>query len=201
MLRITRRLRKARGPQGGPLTLAAALLGLAVGSGPAAGEIAKLLLPCKDGKLCAAYRASIKPPDGWRLDADAERRFNVQMLVPQGQTFDDAGAIIYAVVTYNPNNRSIADFVAEDQARWRAESADVKISALPDVARANGKPAFSLHHYELPTSTAQPFERVATTTDSDADGNGFLVGVVLSAKSMAALDAAEPAHLAILKAY
>jgi hypothetical protein len=53
----------------------------------------------------------------------------------------------------------------------------------------------------MPGWKAQPFERVATTADVDKDGNVFLVGVVLTATSMRALRAAEPAYLAILKGY
>ena len=37
--------------------------------------------------------------------------------------------------------------------------------------------------------------------DSDKDGNAFVVGLVLTAKSLKALNAAEAPHLAMLKAY
>ena len=180
--------------------LVATMAGLAA-SMPAGGEITKLLLQCKEGKLCPAYRASITAPEGWNFDRDAERRLNLQVLVPKGSSFDDAGAVIYATVTYNPKNRSVADYIADDQAKWRAKAADVKIAPLADVPRAGGREAFRLYLYEMPSSSVQPFERVATATDSDKDGNGFLVGIVLSAKSMAALNEAEPAYLAVLKAY
>ena len=53
----------------------------------------------------------------------------------------------------------------------------------------------------MPSRKAQPFERVATSGDVDKDGNAFLVGVVLTATSMKALKAAEPAYLTILKGY
>jgi hypothetical protein len=188
---------------GNVLRRASMLVAMAAGlaSAPAGGEVTKLLLQCKEGKLCPAYRASITAPQGWTFDRDAERRLNVQVLVPKGSTFDDAGAVIYASVTYNPKNRSVADYIADDQAKWRAKAADVKIAALDDVPRASGKEAFRLYHYEMPSSTVQPFERVATAIDSDKDGNGFLVAIVLSAKSMAALSDAEPAYLAVLTAY
>jgi hypothetical protein len=185
------------------LRRASMLVAMATGlaSAPAGGEITKLLLQCREGKLCPAFRASIAAPQGWSFDRAAERRLNVQVLVPKGRTFEDAGAVIYATVTYNPKHRSVADYIADDQAKWRAKAADVKIAPLPDVPRAGGKEAFRLYHYEMPSSTVQPFERVASALDSDKDGNGFLVGIVLSAKSMAALSEAEPAYLAVLKAY
>jgi len=37
--------------------------------------------------------------------------------------------------------------------------------------------------------------------DSDKDGNAFVIGLVLTAKSLKALNAAEAPYLAMLKAY
>ena len=77
----------------------------------------------------------------------------------------------------------------------------MKIERLPDVARAASQEPFLQYQFEMPSRKAQPFERVAATSDVDKDGNAFLVGVVLTATSMKALKAAEPAYLTILKGY
>ena len=171
----------------------------AVGS-PAKSEITKFMRDC-GGKLCPYYRASVAVPQGWHEDQASSREMNVQIFVPKGRTFDNAGAVIYATVKFNRDKTPVATLVAEDHATWREKARDVKIEHLPDVARAAGQAPFLQYQFEMPSRKAQPFERVATTSDVDKDGNAFLVGLVLTATSMKALKAAEPAYLAILTGY
>jgi len=167
---------------------------------PAAAEVEKIMQVC-DGKLCPFFRASFAPPKGWIEDQENSRKMGIVIFVPRGQTFHSAGAIIYATARFNRDKKPIADFIEQDQARWREKAKDVKITGLPQVERANGKEAFRYFEFEAPSMKAQPFERVATVSDNDNDGNTFVVGLVLTAKSAKALSAAEPAYLAMLKAY
>ena len=180
--------------------VAVAALAVAQAIMPAAAEVEKLMLVC-DGKLCPFFRASFAPPAGWVEDEQNGRKMGAVIFVPRGQTFHSAGAIIYATARFNRDKKPIADFIEQDQARWRQKAGDVKITRLADVARAGGKDSFQYFQFEAPSMKAQPFERVATTSDNDKEGNAFVVGLVLTAKSMKALNAAEPAYLAMLKAY
>jgi hypothetical protein len=181
------------------LAVAVFLAVFAVGS-PAKSEIEKFIRDC-GGKLCPTFRASVTVPEGWQEDQAASRAMNVQILVPKGKTFENAGAVIYTTVKFNADKTPVATLVAEDHANWRKKARDVKIEQLPDVARAGGQEPFLHYQFEMPSRKTQPFERVATTADVDKDGNAFLVGVVLTATSIKALKAAEPAYLTILKSY
>jgi len=185
-----------------PLHLArvAAIWAVALASAPVAAEVEKIMQTC-DGKLCAFFRASFVPPDGWIEDKENSRKMGALIFVPRGQTFHSADAIIYATARFNRDKKPITDFIEQDQARWRDKAKDVKVTGLPQVERANGKEAFRYFQFEAPSMKSQPFERVATVADGDTDGNAFVVGLVLSAKSAKALSAAEPAYLAMLKAY
>ena len=167
---------------------------------PASAEIEKFVQPCEQ-KLCPFFRASLAIPKGWQEDQAATKKLNMQVLVPRGKTYDNAEAVIYATVTFNPEKKPIADFIAEDHARWRKSTPDVKISPLPDVVRTSGGEPFRVHEFQAPSRRGQPFERVATTTDTDKDGNPFLVGVVLTAESRKGLLGAAQAYLSVLKAY
>ena len=167
---------------------------------PAHAEIEKLLLHCEQ-TLCPCFRASLTVPNGWQEDTAATTKLKVRVLVPRGRTYDNAEALIYANVRFNPEKKSVADFIAEDEAHWRSSTPDAKITPLPDVVRANGKEPFRMREFEAPSRKSQPFERVATTTDTDKDGNAYLVGVVLTALSRKGLMAAEQAYLSVLKAY
>ena len=71
---------------------------------PAKSEIEKFMRVCS-GKLCPYYRASVAVPEGWQEDEGSSRAMNVQIFVPQGKTFDNAGAIIYTTVQFNRTRR------------------------------------------------------------------------------------------------
>jgi hypothetical protein len=167
---------------------------------PAQSEIEKFMLDC-GGKLCPYFQAPISIPKGWQEDKAATRKMNFQVLVPRGKTFSNAGAIIYVEVRYNAAKAPVESLVAEDHAFWRTKANDVKITQLPEIIRASGKPPFLYYQFEMPSRKSQPFERVATTSDTDKDGNSYIVAVVASARSMKALKEAEAASLSILKSY
>jgi len=167
---------------------------------PAHAEIEKFMHLC-DQKLCPSFRASITPPDGWVEDSEATRYFNAQFLLPQGVEFDDAPAKIYVVVRYNRNKQPISDFVPDAIADWQRRARDAKITRLDDLSRGDGKPAFERRRFEAKSLKEQGYELQAVTTDGDKDGNAFVVTITLSANSRKALEAAEPAYLAILRKY
>ena len=75
------------------------------------------------------------------------------------------------------------------------------VAVLDDLSRGDGKPAFVRHRFEAARLREQGYELQAVTTDSDNDGNEFLVTITLSADSRKALKAAEPAYMAILGKY
>jgi hypothetical protein len=167
---------------------------------PARATIEKIMNQC-DGKMCPFFRASIVIPDGWVEDKDATRYFNSQFLLPKGIDFEKAGAKIYVAVKYNRKKQPISDFMPENIADWRSRAKDVKITGLDDLSRGDGKPAFVRHRFEAGRLREQGYELQAVTTDSDNDGNEFIVTITLSANSREAEKAAEPAYLAILSKY
>jgi len=182
------------------LAAAFAFIGLLAGAAtPACAEIEKFMKQC-EGKLCAYYRASITIPEGWVEDKEATAYFNAQMLLPQGLEFEKAPAKIYAVVRYNRDKQPISDFMPDSIADWKSRAKDGKITTLDDFPR-RGKPAFVLHRFEAESLPEQGYELQSVTTDTDKDGNQFIVTITLSANTRDAFKAAEPAYLAILGKY
>ena len=57
------------------------------------------------------------------------------------------------------------------------------------------------HQFEARRLKEQGYELQAVTSDSDKDGNEYVITITLSANSQAALKAAEPAYRAILEKY
>lgn len=157
--------------------------------------------PCDHNKMCAFFRASITVPDGWVEDKEATAYFNAQFLLPKDVEFDNAQAKIYVIVRYNRNKQPIADFIPDAIADWQSRAKDARVTRLEDLPRGDGKPAFERRQFEAKSLKEQGYELQAVTTDGDKDGNAFIVTIALSANSRDALQAAEPAYLAILRKY
>jgi hypothetical protein len=153
------------------------------------------------GQACPSDNVSIYVPGGWMHDATAERRLRLTALVREGQSFTTTDAFILATVLANPDKRPIADYIAQNQAAFRARTSDLKIAPLADVARSGGKEGFRVFQYEKPSARTQRFERIATTTDIDKDGKSVLVTISLTADSLKSLEAAEQSYLEILRDY
>jgi hypothetical protein len=184
---------------GNALLIAALIL---CSTAAARAEVQKFLNPCSGQKLCASYALVLTPPDGWVVDAKASAENKVQILVPKGQSFASAEPLIYVQVFYQPDKaQTLADFARSSNARWLAANPKATITDLPAVERANGKPAFLRFAFNNPAKAQQAYEVGALGVDSDKDGNSFVLDVVMSGNSRAALDRADAAYSAFLKAH
>ena len=167
----------------------------------ARGEVQKFLNPCPGQQLCPSFRLVMTPPDGWVLDAEATKKYNVQMMVPKGKTFANAEPVMYVQVFYHRDKQqTLEDFARVSNERWLAENTKAKVSPLPPLPRDNGKAGFLRFAFENPGIPQQRYEMGAFGIDGDKDGNEFVLDVVMSADSKKALDGAEKDYLAFLKA-
>lgn len=167
-------------------------------SGTARAEVQKSMQIC-EGKLCPFFTLVLTPPADWDLDKAASEENRVQMLIPRGTNFHDARAVIYIRISAKDKNQPLSDFIRVSQERWRQSVTDTKISKLPAVERGNGKAAFEPFRYENPSRPQQPFELVAFGTDTDKDGNDFVLTVVVSGKDQKAIEQAQASYLELLR--
>jgi hypothetical protein len=182
-----------------PAALVAAAI-LFCGAGARA-EVQKFLNPCPGQQLCPSFRLIMTPPDGWVIDGPATKENDVQIMVPKGKTFANAEPLMYVQVFYHRDKQqTLEDFARVSNERWLAASAKSKITALPTVARGNGKPGFLRYLYENPTKAQQAYEMGAFGIDGDKDGNEFVLDVVMTGNSKKALDRAEKDYVGFLKA-
>jgi hypothetical protein len=179
-----------------------AVFGAQIVCGFARAEVQKFLNPCGSQRLCASYQLVLTPPDGWVLDKKASAENKIQIIVPKGQSFATAEPLIYVQVFYRSDKQqSPADFARAGNAAWLAARPNAKISELPAVDRANGEPAFLRFAFENPGKAQQAYEVGAVGIDSDKDGNEFFLDVVMTGNSKAALERADAAYIAFLKAH
>lgn len=151
--------------------------------------------PCPDG----LYGISLTISKGW--ERHPSKNPQVMILVPNGHCFycQSSGPFIELMVEFNSENKSLAEFTEEQQARWRANIPRGTIGRLPNVDRIDRRESFQVHQVE--DSRGRRFERMAITSEFDKRGNTLLVRVILGAGSRRALRRAEPAYLAVLQGY
>ena len=184
-----------------PATISAASLALLLGLGVNAhAEIRKHVLLC-DGQLCPFFEIILKAPDGWAEDKDASKQNNVQIVLPKGKNFRNAEALIYVKITAKDKNQPLSDFIKVSQDRWRKSVPDTRISKLANVERANGKPAFETYTYENPSRPQQAFEIAAFGIDTDAEGNDYVVQVVITGRAKKAIAQAEKPFQTLLRTH
>ena len=124
------------------------------------------------------------------------------MLVPKGKNFASAPALIYVQVFYHRDKeQTLDDFAKNSNERWLSHVLNAKIAPLPAVERTNGKAGFLRFAFENPRRAQQAYELGAFGIDNDADGNEFVLDVVMSGAAKAALEAAEKDYIAFLKAH
>ena len=180
-----------------PVTLFAAALIFC--SAAARAEVEKFLNPCSGQQLCPSFRLLLTPPDGWVLDQQATRRTTSRSSFPKAR-IATAEPLMYVQVFYHKDKQqSLADFARVSNERWLAASGNAKITDLPAVARANGKPGFLRFAYENPNKAQQAYEVGAFGIDSDKDGNEFVLDIVMTGSTKKALDRAENDYVGFLK--
>jgi len=124
------------------------------------------------------------------------------MLVPKGKTFATAPALIYVQVFYHRDKQqTLDDFAKVSNTRWLANVPNAKITPPPAVERTNGKAGFLRFAFENPSRSQQAYELGAFGIDNDADGNEFVLDVVMTGATKAAIEGAEKDYIAVLKAH
>jgi hypothetical protein len=154
-----------------------------------------------DKNLRPVFRLKFTPPEGWEANAEGTRHFGLPAYVPKGQTFHYAPAVIYIRVSYNENKRPIEAFIGVSQERWRNLVKDTQVTKVADEKRANSQPDFFVYRVYNPSHPQQAYEMLAYGVDKDKDGNDYFVMISITAMTQKAIDEAEAAYRAGLRAH
>jgi hypothetical protein len=179
--------------------LFAALLAL-VSTTSAMAEVEKFIQLGKDN-LRPIFRLKFTPPLGWEANAEGTKHFGLPAYVPNGQTFHYAPAVIYIRVSYNENKRPIEAFIEVSQERWRNAVKDTQVTKTANEKRANGMADFIVYRLHNPSLPQQAHEMLAYGVDKDKDGNDYFVMISITAMTQKAIDEAEAAYRAGLRAH
>jgi len=178
---------------------ALALVGwyLVAPSRPLSAEIYKLAIPSDRGfKLC--WWPQLQVPDGWVHDEGASRSSCSNVLVPKGQSFAQAPAVMYGRALYKPRipeTRSLDQLISGDKREFQKDLPGIVILPLSALKNGDGR-SLRCFSYSPPQSGKGSWEWTAYSEEGD-----FYLIFVLSANSEAALRTALPAFRRLIVTY
>ena len=161
----------------------------------ASAEIEKIATICGQ-EICFNWWPMLSEVEGWRHDRAASLSYGINAQVPDGKTFTDAEAVIYANALYKPrkpNTKSLSDLIADDKQQILASTPDIEIAEADALSTQDGQVLESFTH--KPRSTGR-WERIAYGEEDD-----FYLIFAVSAKTIQGLEGAMNAYLRFVNQY
>ncbi len=167
------------------------LLSLAV----QAAEIEKRAQLCHTG-ICLYWWPKLPQIKGWHQDQDFSYRYGVDALAPNGFTFSNAVAVMYANAAYKPRDpgtKSLQMFIADDQNGFRSSDPGIEITEVRSLANGDGvkMPSFIF----VPKAKGN-WEQVTYGEEGD-----YYLTFVLSSRSQIGFRKARDAYRELISGY
>jgi hypothetical protein len=181
---------------------ALALLGwcLMVPSRPVSAEIYKLAIPSDQG-FTFYWWPQLQVPDGWVHDEGASRSTDSNMLVPKGQSFAHAPAVMYGEALYKPRmpeTRSLDQLINDDKRKFQNHLPGIVILPIPALKNGDGRSLRCFSYSPPPQSDSKGSSWEWTAYSEEGD---FYLIFVVSANNEASLKTAIPDFRRLIATY
>jgi hypothetical protein len=103
-------------------------------------EIYKLAVPSDKG-FELYWWPVMQPIAGWNHDEGASRANHVNAFVPNGSSFSDAPAVMYARAMYKPrtpDTKSLNQLIADDRKQFEQDFPGIRIAELAPISGSSG---------------------------------------------------------------
>jgi hypothetical protein len=167
------------------------LLSLAV----QAAEIEKRAQMCQTG-ICLSWWPKLPQIKGWHQDQDFSYRYGVDALAPDGFTFSNAVAVMYANAAYKPRDprtKSLRTFIANDQQGFRSSDPGIQIAEIASLANGDG---VKMRSYIFVPRGKGNWEQVTYGEEGD-----YYLTFVLSSRSKSGFQKARDAYRELISQY
>jgi hypothetical protein len=164
-------------------------------SAPATAEIEKIAAPSEKG-FNLYWWPKLPPVAGWHHDHEHSLFYHANAFAPDGFTFKNAGAVIYASAIYKPREpevKSIDALIANDKVDFEKNVSGVVIQEVVPISTVNGQ---KLRSFTFFPSLEGNWERVSYEEEGD-----FYLIFTISARSRSAYDAAVSAYEEFVSRY
>lgn len=163
---------------------------------PAHAAIVKKAIPCDDAKICLYWWPSLPEIEGWHQETESSLQFRFNALAPDGYTFSNADAIIYAKALYKlgaPEIKTLDMLIADDRNEFIESDPSILISETTPLTTGNGQSLKSLTFFP---KSAGNWERVSYGEEGD-----FYLIFTISARNSASYDKAMPTYERMISNY
>jgi hypothetical protein len=162
-------------------------------------EIYKLSIPGDRG-FTFYWWPQLQVPEGWVHDEGASRSTDSNMLVPKGQSFAQAPAVMYGEALYKPRipeTRSLDQLISDDKRKFQNHLPGITILPLPALTNGDGR-LLQCFSYSPPPNDAKGSTWEWTAYSEEGD---FYLIFVVSANNEASLKTALPAFRRLIATY
>jgi hypothetical protein len=166
---------------------------------PLSAEIYKLAIPSDQG-FQFYWWPQLQVPDGWVHDEGASRATGSNMLVPKGQSFAHAPAVMYGEALYKPRvpeTRSLDQLISDDRLKFQAHVPGIQILPLPALKNGDGRSLRCFSYLPPRKETGKSSWEWAAYLE---EGDFYLI-FVISANSEDALKTALPSFRRLIATY
>jgi hypothetical protein len=155
----------------------------------------RIATPCRTG-ICFNWWPKLAVPAGWQHDRDHSLHYNFNALAPDGKSFADAEAVMYANAVYRPRvpeSKTLEQFIRHDHENFTKSNPGLKIASATALKTADGKTARS---WSLSPQGAGQWEQVAYLEQGE-----YYIVFVVSSRTQAGLRASMPAFEQLISGY
>jgi hypothetical protein len=149
-----------------------------------------------DTRICSWRRPIVDPPPGWSRDNGASRHYKMNAFAPNGSSFADAPAVMYALAVDKSSfpEKSLPAFLGRGHPS-ASGSGGIEVAPTPRLTTGDGK-SFEALRYAPPPGSEGQHETVAYGEEGD-----YFVVFVISARTAKAHDAAYASFVELLRGY
>jgi hypothetical protein len=172
------------------VTIFALFVGVAVQA-----EIEKTATVCNTG-ICLYWWPKLPAVSGWHQDKEQSLNYGANALAPNGSSFVDAEAVMYAVAVYkprDPQDKSLAMFIAGDKSQFLSSNPNSAITQVSDLVNGDGN--------KLPSFTFFPKANGNWEQVSYGEEGDFYLTFVLSARSKKAFEKTQGTYRDLIAHY
>lgn len=137
----------------------------------------------KTGKMCFYWWPKLKEISGWSQDVPHSFHYRANAQAPDGFTFDNAEAVIYAKAVYKPQEpeiKSLGQFIEQDKLDFLAKNPNLTVTQIKELSDSSGREYVSFIF--RPEGNGN-WEQVAYSEEKDQDGNEYYLVFVLSSRT------------------
>ncbi|MDE2421281.1 MAG: hypothetical protein KGO49_08910 [Gammaproteobacteria bacterium] len=160
-------------------------------------EILKFASPTESG-IQFVWWPKVTPPKHWHVDEGSSHYFSFNAIAPDGSTFSNAEAVLYAKANFKPRSpeiKNLRSFIQEDIASIRQQKTSVQVVQEKTIFSGSHKP-FQVIAYNPISENDNNWERVAYGEDDE-----YYITFVISSRSKSALNNALPAFASMISSY